>query len=73
MFNPALITFVGAAPPISVVAANNVPQAEPSPTAPPGESTQVAIISASVLIYSTGTVVPAGTFNPGTVPVDGFA
>jgi hypothetical protein len=34
---------------------------------------QVERMSAIVSICATGTVVPAGTFTPGTVPVDVFA
>jgi hypothetical protein len=69
IFNPAPITSTGGVPPFGVAAANNVPQTDPSPATPPAEFTQVDRISASVLSCATGTVVPAGTFNPGAVPV----
>jgi hypothetical protein len=73
MFNPAPITFTGAVPPVGVAAVSNIPHVDPSPAAPPGEFTQIDRISASVLICAIGTVVPAGTFNPGIVPVETFA
>ena len=73
MANPAPITFTGAVPPVGVAAESNVPHVDPSPATPPAEFTQIDRISASVLICATGTVVPAGTFNPGIVPVETFA
>jgi hypothetical protein len=73
MFLPAPITFAGAASPTGVAAANRVPHVEPSPTTPPAVSTQLARMSASVSSCATGTVMPAGTFSPGTVPVEVFA
>jgi hypothetical protein len=69
IFSPAPITSTGGVPPLGVAAANKVPQTDPSPATPPAEFTQVDRISASVLSCATGTVVPAGTFNPGAVPV----
>ena len=69
IFNPAPITSTGGVPPLGVAAANKVPQTDPSPATPPAEFTQVDRIFASVLRVATGTVAPAGTFNPGEVPV----
>src|SRR5271170_5445937 len=71
MFSPAAATFVGALPPVGVVAAKRVPQAETRPSSgiPPAELTQLERMLARVLSCSTGTVVPDGTFAPGTVPV----
>ena len=61
---------VGGACPESVVRANSVPQIEPSFAIPPGELTQPATTSARVLIFASGTTVPAGTLRPGAVPVE---
>jgi hypothetical protein len=69
IFSPAPITSTGGVPPLGVAAANKVPQTDPSPATPPAEFTQVDRIFASVLRVATGTIVPAGTFNPGAVPV----
>jgi hypothetical protein len=69
IFNPAAMTLTGAVPSLGVVAVNNVPHAEPSPATPPAEFTQLERISANVFSCATGTVVPAGRFNPGAAPV----
>jgi hypothetical protein len=73
MFLPASITFTGAVSPTGIAVANKVPHVEPSPTTPPAVSIQLASMSASVSICATGTVMPAGTLSPGTVPVEVFA
>jgi hypothetical protein len=55
--------------PGGVVKEKSMPQAELSPATPPGELMHAARMSAMVLIWETGTVVPGGSPVPGVVPV----
>jgi hypothetical protein len=73
IFNKAVVTSVGAAPPEGVASVNSVPQFDPSPATPPLVFTHDDTMSASVLISVLGTVSPAGTEVPGDVPVAVFA
>jgi hypothetical protein len=61
---------VGGACPETAVRANNVPQPEPSFAIPPVELMQPVTTLARVLIFASGTTVPAGTLVPGEVPVE---
>lgn len=69
IFNNAVATLAGAAPPEGVESVNSVPQIDPSPALPPLLFTHADTMSASELISVLGTVSPAGTEVPGDVPV----
>ena len=69
IFNNAVATSVGAAPPGGVESVNSVPQFDPSPAMPPVLFTHADTMSASELISVLGTASPAGTEVPGDVPV----
>lgn len=71
-FSNAAIVFVGAVVP-GFVSKNRFPHELLSPLAPPVEFTQLAKISASVLISLLGAAIPAGTSGPGVTPSDGSA
>jgi len=69
IFNNAVATSVGAAPPEGVESVNSVPQFEPSPAMPPVVFTHDDTMPASELISVLGIASPAGTEVPGDVPV----
>jgi hypothetical protein len=72
IFNNAVVTSAGAAPPEGVESVNSLPQFDPSPATPPVVFTHDEIMPASVLINVLGTASPAG-IEPGEVPVAVFA
>ena len=67
MFMAAVIVSVGKTP-ADGVREKSLPQSEPSPAIPPGEFTQLSIISASLLISLIGSIAPTGKAGPETVP-----
>src|ERR1035438_9213586 len=69
IFNNAVATLAGAAPPEGVESVNSVPQLDPSPALPPLLFTHAETMPASELISVLGTASPAGTEVPGDVPV----
>jgi hypothetical protein len=73
IFNNAVATSAGAAPPEGAESVNSVPQFDPSPAMPPVVFTHAEIMPASVLISALGATSPAGAEVPGDVPVAVFA
>ena len=69
IFNTAVATLAGAAPPEGVESVNSAPQFDPSPALPPVLFTHADTMFASVLIRVLGTASPAGIEVPGDVPV----